>query len=1160
MLAPLPTAWTNLPPASGNQTAANWAYWMQCWYAQMEIHLMIGNQNEGILKHATGWAGGTIGGFSDTSASDGTYTLTDGTGSGSTGWNSFVVLNGPTHDAQFLPSAWDVIISYDTDPIINNPFLQVRTQLVGHTVGDGSSAQTLKVKPYKDYVTCGLIPSINCTGKRFACVHRAGGGDLGGQFGLWPWDVMNPGSSRWPDPPLDREDDKGSFHSTVTSSGITTAVLDSVADTPTKKRVIIPGTLVGKQILFRTDNFVQRSTILSNTIDPTTKQTLITFMTTGSNPSGSYTIGAAGFIQIPGRDAGRPFLWYSGKMQDWYTHSPDDPQIPQLFPTVGVDEIAFCDDTDPDAEDACEDCLDKGPLGHAFNNDLWADPESICNNADLGYQPYLFKSLNGLIGDQEAWLNNFSADVDYPQVGWNPKQGFTVATALYKAGINAGTANMYFDSGHNDFRVNIPEGYEGIYFTVLATNEMYRQNVWTALLSGQISVTGGVAILGDRTAFRNNQDHTDNPAVASDEGSLVVYSAGRTRHYYKMVRNIYTRYGFIVDTTIDPISGASLPIYKPSVDFAVSGCTGIGQFVARPPSGSTMTFNSDGTIGGGKNFQVNDIALYMGESWEYQIDPGANEDQNEPGDLQWHDGLAEAVHPEIVQRKIVLDTTGVASAGTKFSLTCKDKNWYSNWYNGGIQRTESGTVSSATSTSITDSTKTTGAAHCWWQDGRWVQGDVWQYFVLELTDTNTTPHTVWKVPITGGNNTTCTINFAAVSGMTPLGDGTWTYNINEPDKAGLARYRNRKCTISRQDGTSFQVVIETNDANTLFFPAQSFPIQEGWRFKIDEIYPGSLVKWDGTKWNLFAIGPVTIPPDIIKGYGNICKFDIVGIHNFDEFRRVNDLLYMTRTGGGWGESRFIRAVAGASDTSGNPDLMNRSVRSIHEAQGLIDAAWPGGTGGQTDDTFGGSIFSLTGYPDTSFGAPGNFIGEITGSMPDDSTPPQCLSLWSLTQLYDAAGNPFEVLGEAAEKNQMQTKRFNTGIPTLLPATVSNYAYSTIDSQDNDEGVQIFNFTAPEDGTTKVHNVFDFEFTPGATPLVWRDWVKWDSGEPVNSDGTAESNYLGDLQLPGWIGSVTAPDWYSPYTGSVSATATEGVGGYYVAFNQTLVRWNRHFHK
>lgn len=1159
-LTPLPTAWTNIPPHSGDQSAAYYSFWIQCWLAQQEKHAMIGNLNEGITKKATGWAGGTIGGFTDNGD---TYTLTDGTGHGSTGWNTFTVLNGPTDVAEFLPNSWDVIISYDTGEFISDPRLQVRTQLVGHTTGDGSSAKTITVKAYKDYVTCGLIPTVNCVGKRFACVHRAGGGGDGGQYGMWsPGDVMNPGSSRWPDPPLDREDDKGTFHSAISSSGIVTAILDSVADTPTKKRVIIPGTLVGKEILFSADNYVRRCTILSNSIDATTKQTLIVFAWTGSTPGGSYTIGAPGFVQIPGRDAGHPFLWYSGQLQEWYTHSPDDPQIPQLFPTVGKDEIVFCDDTDADAPDACEDCLAKGPLGHAFNNDLWADPQSVCGNADLAYQPFIFKSINGVISDQEAWMGSFIPDLAYPVDGYNPTQGYTVPTAFLQANINASVTSMHFDATSSTWIANVGSAYEGVTFTVLKTNPKYRQDRWKDMSPANTSaaVVNGVITIADEAAYHTNQNEIDNPANWSDEGSMVVYTGGRTRYFYKMVRNIYTRYGFIVDT--DFVDGVSVPIYKPSIDFAVSGCTGIGQWVKRDPSGSTLEFTADGSIGGGKAFRVNDIALYMGESWEYQIDPGANGDQIEPGDLQWHDGFAEAVHPELVQRKIVLDTTGTVTSGNKYSLTCTDKNWYSNWYNGGIQRTESGTVSAATSTSITDSTKTTGPVHCWWQDGRFIQGGTWEFFVLELTDTNTTPHTVWKVPITGGNNITCTVNFAAVPGMTPLGDGTWTYNINEPDKVGLARYRNRKCTISRPDGSSFQVTILTNDATTLFFAPQTFEIQADWRFKIDEIYPGSLVKWDGSKWNLYSTSPITvIPPDIIKSYDRtVHKFDLVGIHIFDEFRRVSDLLYMKKVDGAFSEGRGILSgcvlqTACPEDLSGDADQPNRVVRTIHEMQSTVDANWP-------YDGNGGPLASLTQFPETTFGFVGQFWGDCTGfDASSDDGNPRCEAIWAAGTGFNPSCENFIPLLYRLSKEQIQYRAHFSGVPTLISSTIDSYAYAVAAEGDPDEGTTTTRSIDPGDGTTVDEFTVTVAFEAGGTPFKFREWVKWDSGGSVDTDGTGvSSDWLGSLQLPGWVGNVTGPVCVTSDEPAYSSVSTEGFGGYNCTAHVSLARFAGNFHK
>jgi hypothetical protein len=911
----LPQKWTKWPPVPSGvgpppvkfssaqffDHLNSWYFLIQAWQATREKFRATNTQDFPQTSHP--WEIGTVAGITDNM--DGTYTLTDGsdplknwslpvTGGYTTGmlWAGAVGSELP-----FRPTQFDVIISFDED----DPSQQVRAQISANTTG---TPGTLTITDFSDYFTAHCVPGYaGAAGKRYTIVKRNG---------LW-WGDKDINLGRWLDYPNGFEADTGSVFSATTTG----ATLDSSATRKIAKDALTGKTPPNrpKDFLCTVDGKLRRATIASNDYDQKTGKLSISF--TGAMPvvpAGSYTIVDKDDLAWPGRVPPRPvFTDYTGARDDFYCHDPDD--VLRKHAIINTTVIRYGEsETGVTFDDphACDE-ENKGPGGNASFADLWKIFNDMCDpgTADTPYQPYIFKCFPMLQVVQDGLIPFFVAPVDHPQPDWNPKQTMTLPMAYYLARVNAGKSSVIDKDGSGHYHANLgTNAYDGlsVFFTVVK-GAAHRANAGMVRKDDSGTVTSGILDLG--TDLYNT---ADEPSFKSDVGATVFFTAGRTRVAPKMVRSIYERAAFIPDVDTDGDTGEETALPPVVVDFVDTGCFGPGIWVKRQPDTKQLVFDINGAPQDGDDLQSGDICMDMGENWTYPVDAPRTQDNDAgqmPPELPYYDRLGEMTHPTETQKALLADAKGIISQGTARTLTDTAKDWFANWYGGGVLRTESGTATSGSSTTLVDSTKTSGEANCFWKPERFQDFDfAWQGFILEVDKTVSSATKTYKTPITGCDSGTCTLTFEAVTGLTvSAGD---VYRIREP-KYNLNRYRGKYITVTRDSGTTLRVKIDYNDDETIWATFGE-ALQPGWTYQIEEFYPGVALHRNGSEWNAptgndFRSGEkIPIPfkknlngnaADWVIGYGTMRKFDYWPVTIFDEFRRISDVLRLVKMNPGW---------------------------------------------------------------------------------------------------------------------------------------------------------------------------------------------------------------------------------------------------------------------
>lgn len=930
----LETSWGVFPPAK-NAYKANWfTTFYKIWQSLREKSWAIGGYvwPPNSVAGQFYWGSGLIGSVSNNN--DGTFHLVDGTTpannwstAGLPGFTGTLYGGGSSLNLKFRPTSFDVIISFDD----LDPRKQVRAQIITNTAGefdmDGHPIvfSTLTIKSYQDYVTAKLIDGITPPSRaKYYIVER---GSVSQGKGLW-WADVTPGLSRTPDYPDGNQDDFGDV-----SQGENNFALINNFD-PLFKPPMLYGTdtLIGKEfVVFGSDGFLHRIPITGNEVDGPTGKNKIKFAKQTFKVSGNFSIVPPGTVVWPGRQLCPPFIDYTGRKTDYFVHAPASPSPPVVHPVVATDIIYFSEGLDhafcPDCDTAPGDCAHDAFTDSHGPIDVWSAIENVCggppSSSNRSYTPWFYKSLSGVQVTIEDLCVDFVPPLVYPVSGRNPKQNFTPALLFEFAKINNGKS-VVLDKSGGDYHASVDSKYEGfsVYYTVLKPAG-YEKDEGLDRQSGQATVTGGLINLGN--ALFNP---IDNPDEISDVGDTVIYSAGWTRYYPKMFRFMYDAAGFIPDsdTSTDPPS----VFYPPSIeDFGMFGCFGVGQWIKRPKSTSMMTFDARGRVAGGSAFIEGDLAVYMGESYNYPTETETTSDGDD-GTIRYYDRMSEIVNLQRpyadTQEKIVNQTKGGITSFNAYSLTDQAKHWLKSWWGGGVGHTESGNATQAGDGFIQDTSKATGAANCWWKEDRFSGYDYpYEGFIIEIDHNPGDGLRTYKMPITFVDPTIVRIEFDSVGITFEVSDA---YRIIEPDTI-LNRYAGKSVTVKTDEPDpedpkklrTFDLTIVQNDDNTLYFD-KSEVLQEsplglkiGWSFKINEFYPGGTYQWDGEQWvapsgvdsrvdgRMFRPTPEENAADWVKSYGHCRKYDYPINSNRDgalaEIRRALDSLIWTRTGGTW---------------------------------------------------------------------------------------------------------------------------------------------------------------------------------------------------------------------------------------------------------------------
>lgn len=1155
----LETSWGEFPPAK-NAYKANWFTELWKIYSsirekKLALGVYIWPPNSAADQFY--WGQGNVGTINN--QNDGTFLLTDGTTpannwatTGAPGFTGKVYAGGSSPDTKYRPTSFDVIISFDDF----DPRKQIRAQITDNTAGDFDmdgnviTRATLTIRSYQDYVVAGFIDGISPPdGAKFYIIER--GREEDGK-GLW-WADINPKLSRTPDFPNGFQDDFGD----VSQGEVDFALINNFDPLFKAPMLYATDALKGKEfVVFGEDGFLHRIAITGNEVDGPTGKNKVKFAKQTFKVVSSFSIVPPGTVVWPGRQLCPPFIDYTGRKTNYYVHAPSSPSPPIVHPVVATDFIRF---SDGDDEAFCPDCdMNPGDCTHdAFTDtsgplDVWSSIQNVCGGAPLSsnksYTPWYFKSLCSIQATIEAILFSFVPPLDYPVEGRNPKQNFTPALLFDYAKINNGTSVVLDKDGSGNYHAVVDSKYNGfgVYYTILKPS-VYGKEAGIERQSGQATVSDGLINLGGDL---HDQDDVDiDPSLISDVGSQVFWSAGWTRYYPKMFRFMYDASAFIPD------SDAAHPptvYYPPSIDdFSMFGCFGAGQWIKRPKSTSLMTFDARGIVGGGPAFAEGDLAVYMGESYNYPTSTETLSDGDD-GTIRYYDRMSEIVNLQRpyadTQEKIVNQSRGAIQTCNLYSFTDDTKHWFTSWWGGGTGHTESGTATQAGATFIQDTSKATGEPNCWWKADRFLAyAFPYEGFVIEIDHNSGDGLKTYKMPITFVDPTIVRVEFDSIGMTFEVSDA---YRILEPDTI-LNRYADKTVTIKTDlvdptDPTKlfeFDLNIIQNDDNTLYFdPAeivQECPtgLESQWSYTINEFYPGGTYKYSGGKWTIptgvdsrvdgrmFRPTPEENAADWVKSYGHCRKYDYPINSNSDgvlaEIRRALDSMFLTKQAISW-----VKSTTDTPEPYLNFSLDGEDYRTFprtpqdawNGVKAFIDAEYASGVNIATD---AGSLVAPNKNAYTLDVADYNADG--TRNQPSTDN--------------EVGG------GIGAETGYA---RINT-IAGFMLSKRQFFMYATFDDLDSDLGLYIdsdsgFNYTAT-----------DKQFNPFNQHIEFRKWVKFDETGPSNSE-VDYSNALRDLESPGSINFVEAPFMHLA-DGSYSAVSEYSVTQRWWAYDQiALIDW------
>lgn len=870
---------------------------------------------------------------------------------------------------------------------------------------------------------------------------------------------------RWPAFPNDEEIEKG----TQTSSNHF-----SITDTSQEWS---NNQFQNKDVLFyATNDLLYRESISSNSVDT------IVFASGNRVPTGNYIITNTGDRGDPDRESAAPFYWYGGAKQYINTHLPDDTISTTNLPTNNVeyDTGLFC---------TTEDHV-------AFDVDVWKEYDDDCQtqSSDTCYAPKLFKSIRQVQVFLEENCTSFIKKQDYH--GRKSIPLLTPATFFKEANINwQQDSDIPGGEGIAHYSYSIPYAPINAYYAVLNTD------------------TDDDVITSGSTTFSSTSGNFDISLGAPYSGinTSCIISFGWTRYYPKEFRYMYNNTSFIPDD-----NGGSPAMPEEDGDFP-------GMWLTRDQSStykdhSTYGFVEEGT----KVFIGNDLARYSGDNWnDPTLDVAA-------GFQEYYDNFFEGVRNTTNQNTIDFYMFGFASADTSTRhLTDSSQDWWNLLPQEGILRTETGTATGGSTTSLVDSTKSTSV---YWDGttGRW------SGFILEITTGSASGQ---KFPITGNNTTT--LNFTAYSGyVISAGD---TYQIREP-KWTLNRWQGRTLRVTKQDNTTEDIDILYNDDKTLFFNEVDFTIASGAVYTIVEKKPGGVWKYSAgvdsmsieevDEISSSAVSDYTLNDNawivptgydsrgayfetnqnnnlahVRKAYGRFMKGDYVAQHLWNEVASGINTLKYTKKDFSWtnkGEPNQWKYEKGVLFD----EILPHYVWDDGSPSGAVywlDHRWTlgsgNGVGGDGDPPF--SYCTGTSEPVVYEDPPGT---EVSGYM------------------YSTSADTTWAYGKIASGT----------LTNLYNHEVEWFAYAEITGEAVDEG-----------HTELEHNVFDDNGDDDGGLFQYKRWTRYDTSGPDNntgyhSDACGNTDFSQPAQCP-------EPD------------ATSGVftsrRGYYITNKCAVIKWD-----
>lgn len=1193
--------WTGYPVVADTQYAV-WTFIRQTYYAVQERFRALGNC---IWPRANRqWETGTVpAGITETSFTDSSKsghwstvnTCPPWTDSGTGG--TPCPAHGPCDGGYQGPISWRLIID---DPAAE---MVVEADITSWT-GSG----TLNFHNIRDYVTSGQIPSVaSLVGKTYYII-KVGG--------IWWSDRI----MEWPNAYEFAEGTVRTYTASSTDPSEFPASPTHNFIRDDKGGGWVDNEHVGRDLLlYGDDGFLKRVTITSNTFN-TLHFSTQTWTPVTNSP---YCVVEAGARAIPGRAPLYELAWFRGYMDSWASHDVFDTDAPGNITAAGMPTTWACIPGVP-CGGTVEDCPNCRQTA-AWDVDVWTEPDEITpddctcgRQLDVCYTPDYWKTIRSLQAAVEA--------LSYSYVETAAMAGGVNAGIAYLGGADifrANSINTYTGttgnvqgavgndgSTNNQITVTLTST-TGLTFPCQVHVSIHRSNgvrtqgrgllVNSTTLLGEVTTTAcsGSNVLNFTQAL--DQTVTDSSCLETtktvtrpgDNGATVYISTGWTGYGPLEFKRMFRVDGVFIGDVITPPLGdpfvqdpAQPSPWTPDPDNpTVHSCYGVGRYVKRAASthlierrrqvndySVTQGFSDEGDAYTYCAFTTGMIARYGGDDfYGPSVTTGGNDyiDLSTSPDITapyWDrfftgDGLSQR-HQYYRHRQL----GGYVTAAGTFFIQDKGKNWFDYQWFGGTMRTDIGTATSGSSTSLADNTKIDpdpGApsvqGHCYWAASRFV-GFAGPYvgFTVEIdrpeTDDNGNAITVtYKRLIVTGNETTI-----AITWNEPLVDRHGTtfsasglvYRIKEPYY--LNRWIDRQLILIEPNGAKHTTTIIGNADDTIFFtPIMGVTPDKDWRYVIKDPSTGTLWKWDGSKWQPLLKGADTnrlgVPtghaqnfhndstqnlPWVVQRNGRYTIGDYLGPHIFNELHdTINSLKTSTAEG-------VFTNKSSDSDPGTTPNSFVGGTNPVSQFSGQIDCSTPSTelVNCATGFDYG---YSLVSFITSQWGMAGNQSVVGSGTPQSTATVQLCVSC--------------NMNGNCNISASATAFHYKISVNTCgISHTTTYWCYGQIDALDSD----------PRSGGTKTGTCppefvdlgicaegdpfsccdSDLQFQCVSGQVGFRVWTQF--GSSSGSGGNEYSGLLGSTSLPETINPTSCgqdPTCAGCCTNSGSATS-----GYYVA--------------
>jgi hypothetical protein len=580
-----------------------------------------------------------------------------------------------------------------------------------------------------------------------------------------------------------------------------------------------------------TDGFWHRAQIISNTA------TVLTFDIMSWTPN----VGAS-FVVVEHLKKWRPNIvsggeastqiWYRGTRNNVSTHVPLEGD---LLGEIGSLPLYPRDTTTILTGESC----DEEEVVTIFDRDPWIEFDDQCNTPnDEPLNPNVAKSLRFCQTWMDIFAGTFYENKDHS--GYEHIIHLSTAILLKNSLAHYVVTSVDYVSSTE---INVGS----------VTAPFYPHPCWYEIRNATTNelLADGAATLTSATVLQSSDFEP------TDDGHQITISLGRTRRIPREFRYMYEKTGFLPD-----FSGPSIVI--PPTD------TDPGSWTTRAASNAYAEFNDHGTITDTVALVNGDFARYRGDN---HGDPTLG-DETPTDDIEYRDAFFTGYR---------LTPSGIATEGDIWFFRDSSLNLF-----GGVLRTETGTATGGSTTSLSDSTK---AGTGLWNTatGRW------NNFIVEVE----TSAGVWeRRPVLTTTYGSGTLTWTKALSTTANGKA---YRIYEPAHI-LNDWKNRTLRITEDDGTTtHDVTITHNDNDTFYYADQAFTVDVGWTCEVLERQPGTTWERSSGSWieptgEFSGENQTKIPPTIVTRYGWVMNGDYFGEHVMDEI--VQSLKELVKTSGG----------------------------------------------------------------------------------------------------------------------------------------------------------------------------------------------------------------------------------------------------------------------